>query len=296
MPESSPSPPKILPAALCCGMLNMFCLGVSFPGTTCSPCCAAIICSCMGVIAAPPALDAAAAPSMNGGSPAPGRGAVSAGGSSGPMNPAIRIVEWIAAVIFVVKVCSSSVFFLASSTALALASAVSNFSFCLFHAAQLGPELGPEFPPEFAPFDDELLYLSLSLLFSFLDLLRPMVRERRGDRGLLARECRAPLGAVGIEQGLGRKRLRHDVGVESAHVARHATACPWVSVQGVHGTFIWPRPVFGVVLAAFVAQRVAHDQTRHVSVPWESDKTSVHIKYVVFTIIAPDVGHISVGP
>ena len=142
MPESSPSPPKILPAALCCGM-NMFCLGVSFPGTTCSPCYAAIICSCMGVIAAPPALDAAA-PSMNGGSPAPWRGAVSAGGSSGPMNPAIRLVEWIAAVIFVVKVCSSSVFFLASSTALALASAVSNFSFCLFHAAQLGPELGPE--------------------------------------------------------------------------------------------------------------------------------------------------------
>ncbi len=146
--------------------------------------------------------------------------------------------------------------------------------------------------PEFAPFDDEL-YLSLSLLLSFLDLLRGMAR---GVLGLLARECLAPLGAVGIGQGLGRKRLRHDVGVESAHVALHATACPWVSVQGVHGTFIWPRPVFGVVLAVFVAQRVAHDQTRHVSVPWESDKTSVHIKYVVFTIIAPDVGHISVGP
>ena len=253
MPESSPSPPKILPAALCCGM-NMFCLGVSFPGTTCSPCCAAIICSCMGVIAAPPALDAAAAPSMNGGSPAPWRGAVSAGGSSGPMNPAIRIVEWIAAVIFVVKVCSSSVFFLASSTALALASAVSNFSFCLFHAAQLGPVLCPEFCPEFAPFDDELLYLSLSLLFSFLDLLPPIVCERRGDRGLLARECRAPLGAVGIEQGLGRKRLRHDVGVESANVARHAAACPWVCVQSQQGAFIWSRPRSCVLLAVPVAQ------------------------------------------
>ena len=299
MPESSPSPPRMLPAALCCGM-NMFCLGVSFPGTTCSPCCAAIICSCMGVIAAPPALDAAAAPSMNGGSPAPGRGAVSAGGSSGPMNPAIRIVEWIAAVIFVVKVCSSSVFFLASSTALALASAVSNFSFCLFHAAQLGPELGPEFPPEFAPFDDELLYLSLSLLFSFLDLLRPIVWERRGDRrgvrGLLARECRAPLGAVGIEQGLGRKRLRHDVGVESAHVARHATACPWVCVKGQQGTFVRPCPVSCVLLAVPVAQGVTHDQTWHVSVSWECNKASVYIKYVVFTLVAPDVGHITICP
>ena len=212
MPESSPSPPKILPAALCCGM-NMFCLGVSFPGTTCSPCCAAIICSCMGVIAAPPALDAAAALSMNGGSPVPGRGAVSAGGGSGPMNPAIRIVEWIAAVIFVVKVCSSSVFLLASSMAWALASAVSNFSFCLFQAAQLGPVLGPEF----APFADEL-YLSLSSLFFCLDLLRGMLR---GVLGLLARECLAPLGVVGIGQGLGHKRLRHDVGEESAHVAGH---------------------------------------------------------------------------
>ena len=119
-----------------------------------------------------------------------------------------------------VKVCSSSVFLLASSTAWALASAVSNFSFCLFHAAQLGPVLCPEF----APFDDELLYLSLSLLLSFLDLLRGMVREEREERVLLARECRAPLGAVGIGQGLGRKRLRHDVGEESAHVARHAAA------------------------------------------------------------------------
>ncbi len=73
------------------------------------------------------------------------------------MNPAIRIVEWIAAVILVVKVWSSSVFFLASSTALALVSAFSNFSFCLFHAAQLGPELAPELPPEFPPppLDDE---------------------------------------------------------------------------------------------------------------------------------------------
>ena len=143
--------------------------------------------------------------------------------------------------IFVVKVCSSSVFFLAPSTALALASAASNFSFCLFHAAQLGPELRPEFDPKFAPVHDELLYLSLSLLFSFLDLLRPLVWERRGDRrgvrGLLACECRAPLGAVGIEQGLGRKRLRHDVGVESANVARHAAACPWVCVQSQQGAF-----------------------------------------------------------
>ena len=250
----------MLLAALCCGT-NMFCLGVSFPGTTCSPCCAAIICSCIGVIAvAPaPALAAALVPIMNCGSPAPGRGAVSAAGSSCPMNPAIRIVEWIAAVIFVVKVCSSSVFFLASSMALALASAVSSFSFCLFHAAQLGPELAPELPPEFPPpWDDELFCLSWLLLFSFLDLLRPMVSERRGDRrgvrSLLARECRAPLGAVGIEQGLGRKRLRHDVGVESANVARHAAACPWVCVQSQQGAFIWSRPRSCVLLAVPVAQ------------------------------------------
>ena len=59
-----------------------------------------------------------------------------------------------------------------------------------------------------------------------------MVRERRGVwrgvRDVLAREFRTPLGAVGIVQGLEAKRLRHDVGVESANVARHATACPWV--------------------------------------------------------------------
>ena len=167
----------------------------------------------MGVIACPPALDVAAPPNMKGAKFGAGLVAASAGGAPGPMIPAIRIVEWIAAVIFVVKVCSSSVFLLASSMAWALASAVSNFSFCLFQAAQLGPVLGPEF----APFADEL-YLSLSSLFFCLDLLRGMLR---GVLGLLARECLAPLGVVGIGQGLGHKRLRHDVGEESAHVAGH---------------------------------------------------------------------------
>ena len=148
--------------------------------------------------------------------------------------------------IFVVKVCSSSVFLLASSMAWALASAVSNFSFCLFQAAQLGPVLGPDF----AAFADEL-YLSLSSLFFCLDLLRGMVR---GVLGLLARECLAPLGVVGIGQGLGHKRLRHDVGVESAHVAGHAGASPWMSVQGVHGPFVWACPMSGIVFAVSVTQ------------------------------------------
>ena len=51
----------------------------------------------------------------------------------------MRIVEWIAAVILVVKVCSSSVFFLASSTALALASAVSD---AMTDGGFTGPRLG----------------------------------------------------------------------------------------------------------------------------------------------------------
>ncbi len=198
-----------------------------------------------------PALDEAPVPIMNCCSPATGRGAASAGGSSCPISPAIRIVEWIAAVIFVVKVCSSSVFFLASSMALALASAVSNLSFCLFHAAQLGPELpAPELPPEFPPpLDEELFCLSWLLLLSFLDLLRPMVRERRRVRDVLARVFRKPLGAVGIVQGIEAKWLRHDVGVESAHAARHAAACPWVSVQHQQGAFPWSRPCSCVLLA-----------------------------------------------
>ena len=214
----------------------------------------------------------------------------------------MRIVEWIAAVILVVKVCSSSVFFLASSTALALASAVSNFSFCLFHAAQLGPELAPEFPPEFPPppCDEELFCLSWLLLFSFLDLLRPMVRERRGVcrgvRDVLARVFRAPLGGVGIAQGIEAKWLRHDVGVESADAARHAAACPWVCIQNFHGTFTWSRPCPCVCLAVPVTQGVAHDQGRHVSVSWECDQAPVDVEYVIFALVAPDVGRVSVCP
>ena len=154
----------------------------------------------MGEMGWPPTPVAAAVFITNDDTPAPWFGVVSADGSSGPIRPAILIVEWIAAVIFVVRVCSSSVFFLASSMALALASAASSLSFCLFHAAQLGPVLAPEFPPWF-PFGEELLCRSVSLLLSFLDLLRLIVLGRRGDtrgeRGLLARERRAPLGAVG---------------------------------------------------------------------------------------------------
>jgi hypothetical protein len=103
-----------------------------------------------------------------------------------------------------------------------------------------------------------LFCLSWLLLFSFLDLLRPMVRERRGVcrgvRDVLARVFRTPLGAVGIEQGIEAKWLRHDVGVESANAARHATACPWVCVQNQHGAFPWSRPCSCVLLCVPVAQ------------------------------------------
>jgi hypothetical protein len=126
------------------------------------------------------------------------------------------------------------------------------------------------------------------------------VRERRGVcRGVLdvlARVFRTPLGAVGIEQGLEAKRLRHDVGVESAHIARHAGACPWVSVQSQHVAFPWSRPCSGIIPAVLVAQGVTHDQGRHVSVSRECDQASVYIEYVVFTIVAPDVGRIPVCP
>ena len=125
-----------------------------------------------------------------------------------------------------------------------------------------------------------------------------MVSERRGDRrgvrGLLARTCRAPLGAVGIEQGLGRKRLRHDVGVESDNIARHTTACPWVFVKSQQGSFVRSCPRSCVLLAVPAAQGVTHDQGWHVSVFGECDKTSLYVKYVVFAFVAPDVRHIPV--
>ena len=199
----------------------MFCvLAVSFPGTTCSPCCAAISCSCAGVIPCAPALVPTVPAIMNGGMLGPGLGASSGTAPPALVMPAIRRVAWIAVVIFVDKVWSSSFFFLSSSIGCTLPSADSVLSFSLLYAAQLGPELGPEFALA-------LYFESLSSLLLCRDLLRGMAR---GVLVLLGRVFLAPLGAVGIEQGFGRKWLRHDVAVEPAHATPLAHARSRVAV------------------------------------------------------------------